>query len=639
MNLVSATIPKTRLAFVNVPLVPVRTRAGETRYLCATWGGAMHLFDRAGTEKIIPYPEDTAGSYSFVPDLENGYAWAVHTGGKITRIDVDAGKIDFVQDIPLSNLNWSAALTPDGRLVCAAHPGDVMVYDVHRREVVDMFTPISTANTKGRCVCAPDGRMVIPMLNPGAELILLDPRTGAQESVLVLDDTAYTFPRAFTFLPDGRIALPRTTQVDTLTYPGFAAGPILAYPEPGEEWRSFRDTADGRLYAWSGEERPLYRLTDACEWEVYLERFSTTFHRHELDMFSVLPNRGLLALTRFGLLLEYDSRGAQSAIAQLDNLGRQRISALAPGAGDQVFTSTFINSSFQEVDYRTGRARNITPCQAKGGQVNNLLWFGERLWLAAYGGAEINVYDPNGGGAWPENPRPAVLIGEDQMRPLALETDGHSLWCVTHAKYGLLDGALTRVDPVTLKHKVWRGLVPQSNPTSLALHDGMVYVGTTIHRDQRAGPPGPVPGAVVAFDAARERVAWTARPVADAEAVQVVGVLDDHLLAIAFMPEMETLLRLDLDGGELLQAAALGFDRQGGPWSFFIGGGRLCAALPDGVFLYDLALGVGERLVPGPVSPGPTPVSRGDDLFYIREHEVAVAEGLWESLRLEGTHS
>jgi len=57
------------------------------------------------------------------------------------------------------------------------------------------------------------------------------------------------------------------------------------------------------------------------------------------------------------------------------------------------------------------------------------------------------------------------------------------------------------------------------------------------------------------------------------------------------------------------------------------------------VFLYDLALGVGERLVPGPVSPGPTPVSRGDDLFYIREHEVAVAEGLWESLRLEGTHS
>jgi len=129
-----APVPKTQLTFCNVPIVPVRNRAGDTRYLSATWGGAMYVFDRYGNEKIIPYPEGSQGSYSFTPALQDGFAWAVHTGGKITLIDIDAGEYVFVQDVPLRQINWGAAITSEGYLVCEASPGDALVYDTNRRE-------------------------------------------------------------------------------------------------------------------------------------------------------------------------------------------------------------------------------------------------------------------------------------------------------------------------------------------------------------------------------------------------------------------------------------------------------------------------------------------------------------------------
>jgi len=75
-------MPKTQLTFVNVPIVPVKTRTGEARYMWATWGGAFYLFDRVGKGAVIPLPEGTMGTYSFAPDLEPGLAWVVFTGGE-----------------------------------------------------------------------------------------------------------------------------------------------------------------------------------------------------------------------------------------------------------------------------------------------------------------------------------------------------------------------------------------------------------------------------------------------------------------------------------------------------------------------------------------------------------------------------
>jgi len=633
-----APIPKTRLSFCNVPMMPVRTRAGETRYLCATWGGAMHLFDRHGAEKVIAYPEGAQGSYSFAPAVEDGFAWAAHTGGKITLIDVDEGEYAFVQDVPLKAINWGATITRDGLLVCAASPGDVMVYDTNRREVRRTIAPISPENHYAHNLrTASDDCVVIAIWSPRGELVRLDPRTGEYESAApdAVRDGGF-FPRSLTLLRDDRIAIPRPARVEVFTYPDFTEAPSLAYPETrADDWRTFRDYGDGRLYAWHEDGGPLYRLDDAEQWEVYLERFAPSASHPPSGMFCALPDRRLLGLNLFGELVEYGPRGEATRVAQLDNLGEQRVHSLTPGEGARVFTTTFINMSLQELDYRTGEGRNISPCQKGGGQANDTVWLNGKLWMAGYGGAEIDVYDPSAGGEWPQNPRPVVDIGEEQMRPVGLETDGRHLWCATHARYGKLGGALARIDPEKETCKTWRNLVPGHNSAGLLVDEegGRVYVGTTTAADCDSAPPAKGPAATYAFDMTQERVAWVSTPREEATAMTVVGLLRGRLMALSRSAKDAAIHLLRPDDGRLLETHEIKLPpRWSEAWpscEFLVGpDGLLYVASPlDGLFRYDLADGPGEQLIDGPVVK---PRARGADLFFVRDYRVGVCEGLWE---------
>lgn len=196
-------------------------------------------------------------------------------------------------------------------------------------------------------------------------------------------------------------------------------------------------------------------------------------------MFCALPGRRLLGLSLFGELAQYETDGSAKLIAQLNNDGYQAFYYLQPTDSSLVFTTTFINMSFQELDTRTGKGRNIHPCQVHGGQVAGTAWHDGKFWVACYGGAEISVYDPKLGGEWPRNPRHVLDIGEEQMRPQGMASDGHYLWTATHAQYGKLGGALVRVDPKTETAKVWRNLVPDHNPTGLHVDTERrrVYIG------------------------------------------------------------------------------------------------------------------------------------------------------------------
>ena len=594
----------------------------------------MHLFESRGKEKVIAYPEGGQGTYSFVAATEDGFGWAVHTGGKITQIDVDAGAYAFVEDVPLKVINWGAAITREGYLVCEASPGDVMVYDTNRREVRHMLTPISEENHYAHDPrAASDGCVIIPMGVPGAEVIRLDPRTGEYESFRprLIGEEGFTFPGSVTVLPDGRFAIPRAREVATLGYPGFEEASPLAYPaEHGGDWRTFRDYGDGRLFAYPATGGPLYRLNDGCKWEVYLEGFSLQYGHAEMIMFSALPGRRLLGMSTFGEVVRYEPDGTASLAAQLDNSGYQRISDLVPTEGDCVFTTTFINMSFQEMDLETGEGRNIRPCQKKGGQAPCAVWGAGKLWLACYGGAEITAYDPESGGEWPENPRPVLAIGEEQMRPVGLCAAGSDLWCATHAKYGLLGGALARIDTTRETCKVWRNLAPDHNPTSLVADAGRghVYLGTTIHADSKSAPPAPRPAAVLAFDMERECVAWVAHPVEDAESMLVVGTVAGQVCAWGWADETRRIALLDAATGAVVKHAPLRLPEDWRGWEFFIGAdGELYIASPtDGLFRYDPDEGLGERIIGGPVLK---PRVRGKDLFFVRAHSVGVIEGMW----------
>ena len=98
------------------------------------------------------------------------------------------------------------------------------------------------------------------------------------------------------------------------------------------------------------------------------------------------------------------------------------------------------------------------------------------------------------------------------------------------------------------------------------------------------------------------------------------------------------LLVLDSDNGELLDNAEAGLAHKE-PCSFFTVCGRLCVVRDKGIFRYRLHAGLGSRLVPGEASPRPTPVLKGDDLYYVRDHEVVVAQGFRNRLMKESDPS
>ncbi|MDD5677505.1 MAG: hypothetical protein PHW60_05865 [Kiritimatiellae bacterium] len=632
-------IPKTLLTFINVSMVPVRTRRGETRYLCATWGGAIHLFDAEGHAQVIPYPEGGLGSYSFTPAVENGFAWAIHTGGIITRIDVDKGEYDFVQPIPLKVINWGAAITSDGFLVCesSGNPvqGEVMVYDTKKRCVANMFAPVSQ---HGNLYChnpraASDGCVVLPIGVPGAELIRLDPRTGMRQS---FQPSAVKggFSQSLTFLPDGRLAFPHNERIDTVSYPDCRDTEPLPYPDPRPAgWQTFRDYGDGRLFAYHTDGGPLYVIADNCRWRKYLEQFCPRLGNITSAMFCALPRRRLLGLSLFGQLVRYETDGSAKLITQLDNYGYQHVQYLQPTDGALVFTTTFINMSFQQVDTSSGKGRNIHPCQFHGGQVAGTAWHDGKLWLACYSGAEISVYDPKLGGEWPQNPRHVLDIGKEQMRPCGMVSDGHDIWTVTHAQYGKLGGALVRVDPRTETCKVWRNLVPDHNPSGLRVDKERrrVYVGTDINADCNSAPPAKKPAALIAFDMDREVPAWIVRPSPGAGKIIVLALpLPDFVLIATNDPGFPgALILLDAATGEIRRWFDPKLPKEWTTsWVFLVGGdGRLYTASSAGLFRYDLERGPGEAIIDGPVS---IPAVRGRDLFFIRGHEIAVAKNVFD---------
>lgn len=635
-------IPQTQISFVNVPMVPVRTRRGETRYLCATWGGAVHLFDADGHEKVIPYPEGCTGSYSFTPDVEDGFAWVVHTGGIITRIDVDKGEYDFIQPIPLKIINWGAAITADGFLVCESSgrlpQSEVMVYDTKKRCVAHMFTPMSQC---GNLYCrnprtASDGCVVLPICIPGAELIRLDPRTGKVEYLRPRADgvlSVYPFERSLTFLPDGRFALPHSDRIKTVTYPDLRDAEPLPYPDSRKTgWQTLRDYGDGQLFAYHADGGPLHVLGEDCTWRKHLDQFSPKLGNVTSEMFCALPGRRLLGLSVFGEMVRYEPDGSAKFVAQLNNAGYQRIGCLQPTDGSLVFTSTFINMSFQEFDYRTGKGRNIHPCQGKGGQVNGTAWHEGRLWLACYSGAEITVYDPKAGGEWPQNPRHVLYIGEEQMRPMGMASDGPYLWTVTRAEYGKHGGALVRVDPKTETAKVWRNLVPGHNPADLRVDTKgrRVYVGTSIYADCGSAPPAPVPATVIAFDMDREVPVWIARPSPDAVTISVMALPSPDLVLIATHPGFpKEMILLDAATGEIRRRFDPKLPKEWTGVAFLVGGdGLLYTSCSAGLFRYDLEHGPGDAILKGPVL---VPAVRGRDLFFIREHELGVAENVFDA--------
>lgn len=636
-------LPKTKPAFVNVPLmVPVLTRAGELRYLSAAWGGALHLFSPdtkcRDQDKVIPFPKGCLGTYTFVPAVEPGYAWIVfgRGGSIIARLNLDTGQYDVLQEQPLKKMNLSGAITSEGFLTCGDIPGNVMVYDTKAQKVKYLFQPIcKDAHYAWFQRAAPDGCVVAYINCPKTHFFRIDPRTGR-----VSEHTPPFLQRVnglryipFTFINEQEIVqLDEEGVLHIVNYPEFKE--IRLVDPPGDKGPGWTTRVDyyGNLFLNRDEPGPLWRLSRDGVWQEYLTRFTSNLGPTDLACILAEPNRPLFALAEYGELFEYEPDGTARPVGELDNWGYLSIDCVQPASGSRIFVTSFINHSFQELDWKTGQGKNIQHCAKHPGEVLGTAWIKGRLYLANYTHATISVYDPEAGGQWPENPRHLTDIGHEQNCPMGMAYDGKYLWVISKADYGKFGGALTRFNPANNECQVWRNLVPDHNPLGMIFDPDRrcIYMATTIHSGGGAGPPvAKDPAAVFAFHIDHLKLLWVAHPEKDAKILNF-GCLTPEGHLLVHLGEGPRYILLEAETGKVLKHLSLqDWSPAYGTAAYFCGsdGATYVAFSEKGLFPLDIETGkLGPQIIQGPVLK---PTVHENTLFFIRGHKLGVVEGLF----------
>ncbi|MBI4028584.1 MAG: hypothetical protein HY360_26590 [Verrucomicrobia bacterium] len=641
-------IPKTRQAFINVNILPVRTRIGREMFVDVCHGGTVHVFDRHGFAAAVPPPSGVAkeGAYTYGLATEPGCVWFSFHAVKpspattpLALLDVETRRWTKVLPTPIQGLTTGGGtITADGFFCVGNTRGHLLIYDTRAERVVLFETLIEPGATWPlRSAAAPDGCLIVGTASNVAAFHRIDPRTGQITRFQPAWLKERTGTGQFGFLPDGRLAVIRGggLPILVLPYPSFVPAEELQSPDGESGWEYFQD-GGGRwgayksgagLYAWSRDGR--WRL-HVCGFKPELPGVPDIWSWTILD-------DGLIAMAQFGEVCWFDPDGKGRVVRQLDNLGHQGYNSFCPGAGSKAYTGTFINSSIQEVDYRTGVGRDINRAQKSGGQINCMTMFNGKLFYAGYAGATIGLYNPLQPVEYGKNPWDVAAIGHEQMRPTCMVCDDRHLWITSQAYYGKLGGALTRFDPRSHQCKVWRHLVPDHNLVWLALDSShpRLYVGTSPYADGNSCAPAPSSAAVFAFDHREERLLWTARPLAEEKATYIhpVGVAPSgELFVIVFLLDGSNRnLLLDCASGKLLRPANISHDdeKRLGVDRYFNGpDGRLYAATEQGVFELDVNKGFGRCLLEGKVTE---PRVRGRDLFFLRDHTIGVVEDFFTS--------
>lgn len=199
----------------------------------------------------------------------------------------------------------------------------------------------------------------------------------------------------------------------------------------------------------------------------------------------------VVAMSLDGEFRVYDSVDMGLKLArrtECDSVGMSMCMRLIKG--DRLVGSTFISQRFWQGDIKTGQSADLGRAAPGIGQITNILYLRDRVYLTAYTGGELVEYDPDRPAAFPVNPR-VVAQHPLAMRPVACATDGRRIWYACSRHYGIHGSVLFRYDTHTGQAS-WT-----INPLGPRQIFSMVYdaannaliCGSTIHCDQAFAPP------------------------------------------------------------------------------------------------------------------------------------------------------
>lgn len=154
------------------------------------------------------------------------------------------------------------------------------------------------------------------------------------------------------------------------------------------------------------------------------------------------------------------------------------IQALGTGPDGKIYVPGFLSPpSMAQFDPESDTFTQLSGA----GQVEGLGNFGDMLVMGRYPGGLLAAWDTARPWANGSNPTAPIEIGHEQDRPQALVPVGDEVAVASVPKSGRLGGALSLWNPRTNEVRSYLNLVPDQAPVSLAVHGGLLWVGTTIN--------------------------------------------------------------------------------------------------------------------------------------------------------------
>lgn len=449
-----------------------------------------------------PFPGGGLQAWAVLP-LDNGDVY-FSAGSALFKFHGETGRIDRLGlPHPSTGMIWDLDQAPDGRIYGATYPASrVFALDPQDDVFIDIG-PMSDADY-ARSIAVSE-RYVFVGIGPGTDIVAYDRETGEITSIL---------PEHY----KGRPGFVRYMDVrgDRLfASAGDDTNELLVYDANTLEFLQtlhgiatpVSDVApDGGVYFRMGSAPYRYDLeTDRYRQVGFAQPVGKALGFAELDA-SIVPETRRSRFTGINLVgLQADKYWALNiASRQLLEIPIEveptpiRVHSLGASEG-WVYGGGIAPGGMFLRNPETGEHQIIQPVA----QVDSLLVLDGKVYYGTYPGAYVRMYDP-GTGTFTTFGQ----IGQEQDRPMAIaEYDGR-IYFGTVPDYGLTGGALASFDPATGRIQTWRNVVPDHSIVSLAVQDGVLYLGTTTMGGLGSDR---VPGDAVlaAWDPETDTLLWT----------------------------------------------------------------------------------------------------------------------------------
>jgi hypothetical protein len=411
----------------------------------------------------------------------------------VLQIDPETGGFrQFVSEVPDSNYPTATLMSRTGRLyVGASYAGHLLCFDPKK----DLFEDLGAIHPEAaifpcRIDEDADGRIWIGSYG-AADLTSYDPGSGQFTRHGRMDEVdMYNYPWVNT---DGAIAClirmtrPHVVVFDPKTGEKHLVGPVTTKGE---------DTIN------------LYRGSDDC---LYIESSLGNFRIEGTEAVPVpalpdpLPEPALSDGTTFvfadaaqQLNRRLEVRKPDGAVRtfQLDyEASGSEIFYIHAGPDGCIYGSSILPLHLFRSDPNDGELVDLGKCSAAAGEAYSMAHLNGSIYISAYGGATLSVYDPalpyRFGDQPGDNPRDLGRMDDISYRPRStLAGPLGRIWTASIPDYGMWGGPLSWYDPKSGEKHAYYRIAGDASCYTLAWlkEQGWIAVGTTIHAGSGAQP-------------------------------------------------------------------------------------------------------------------------------------------------------